>query len=257
MKNGKRFAASCLAACLAVSLNACVATTTSNLRSGTSSGSQALASQEAASQASAVQGVVAEKKAVDPAVQTSVLLPPSRFVALSSLKVSAFSPFRAALAEDRNWFHGASSTHFEECPHCKALGKIISSEYGMRRDPRRRGVRLHHGIDIRALKGSGALAFMGGEVVKASRNGAYGLCIEIRQDDGMVARYAHLSKMDVKPGQRVESGQQIGATGSTGRVTGPHLHFELIRDGKSLDPMQFLTRSEQVMRCVRLETAGK
>ena len=79
----------------------------------------------------------------------------------------------------------------------------ISSEYGKRRNPKRRSTyRLHHGVDIRAPQGSPALAFKGGTVIRANRFSSYGLTVEIRQYDGMVARYAHLNKILIKRAKR-------------------------------------------------------
>lgn len=178
-------------------------------------------------------------------------------VALSLTRVTAFSPTRPLADAGGDWFMEPSLRHVEECPHCQAEGTIrISSEYGKRRDPKLRGrYRVHHGVDIRAPKGSPVLAFKGGTVIRAGAFGGYGRTVEVRQYDGMVARYAHLNSMLVKEGDDVSAGTRLGEVGRTGRATGAHLHFELLRDGESLDPMQFLIRAGQVVRCLTLETA--
>lgn len=186
-------------------------------------------------------------------------VPSGRLVALSSARATTFSPARAALLADTDtgWFMEPSLHNVEECAHCQAEGTIrISSEYGKRRDPKRRNrYRIHHGVDIRAPKGSPVLAFKGGTVIRASALRGYGRTVEIRQYDGMVARYAHLDKILVTEGEDVSAGTRVGEVGRTGRTTGAHLHFELLKDGVSHDPMQFLTRAEQVVRCLTLESA--
>ena len=158
-------------------------------------------------------------------------------------------------AEENSWFLEPGILN-EECPHCRERGNIISSEYGKRRDPvRNRKIRQHNGVDIRVPTGSAALAFRGGKVVRASRFSTYGLTVDIQQYDGYLARYAHLNKIMTKVGEEVDAGVQIGEVGRTGRTTGPHLHFELIKDGESVDPLNMLSRVEQVVRCNMLEAA--
>lgn len=235
--------------CLALSLTACAA--------------QPRQQPAPAPEARVLKQVVAELKAdaaVNQPAPPQAAVPASKLVALSAARVSAFSPAKSPEVLDAApWFQEPSLHNVEECAHCKALGAVrISSEYGKRRDPKRRSTyRIHHGVDIRAPKGSAALAYKGGVVIRANRFSSYGLTVEIRQYDGVVARYAHLNKILVKQGQEVDAGFQVGEVGRTGRTTGSHLHFELIKDGESMDPMKFLTRAEQVVRCLELETAGK
>lgn len=215
-------------------------------------------------EAQVVRDVVADLKSeavVNQPALPGAAVPSGRLVALSSARVTQFSPSKAPVVLDAglSWFMEPSLHNVEECAHCQAQGAVrISSEYGKRRDPKRRSTyRIHHGVDIRAPKGSPALAFKGGTVIRANRFSSYGLTVEIRQYDGLVARYAHLNKILVKQGEEVNAGIQVGEVGRTGRTTGAHLHFELLRDGESLDPMQFLTRAEQVVRCLALESAQK
>lgn len=216
--------------------------------------SQALAVREV------VESMKADARVNQPALPRSAV-PSTRLVALASLRASAFAPGEAVadLGASPAWFQEPALNEVEECAHCKVTGTVrISSEYGKRRDPRRRQVyRHHHGVDIRAPKGSPALAFKGGTVIRANRFSSYGLTVEIRQYDGLVARYAHLNRILVGQGDEVDAGTQVGEVGRTGRTTGSHLHFELIRDGESMDPMLFLSRPEQIVRCMELETAGK
>lgn len=215
-------------------------------------------------EAQVVREVVADLKSdavVNRPAPPRAATPPSQLVALSSVKVSAFSPSKAPIVLDAapGWFLEPSLRNVEECAHCKAQSAVsISSQYGQRRDPKRRSrIRTHHGIDIRAPKGSAALAFKGGEVIRANRFSSYGLTVEIRQYDGVVARYAHLNKILVSKGDVVDGGAQVGEVGRTGRTTGSHLHFELLREGESMNPMNFLTRAEQVVRCAEFQAAQK
>ena len=119
----------------------------------------------------------------------------------------------------------------------------ITSPYGVRRSSRR----SHKGIDIRAPLGSPIMAFRGGVVVCAQYHRSYGYMVEIQQDDGILARYAHMSQILTREGERVEPGLMIGRVGSTGRSTGPHLHFELLRDNRHMNPMAYLPTPEQVV----------
>ncbi len=119
----------------------------------------------------------------------------------------------------------------------------ITSPYGVRRS----SSRSHKGIDIRAPLGSPIMAFRGGIVQRAQYHRTYGYMVEIQQDDGIVARYAHMSQILVRKGDRVEPGLVIGRVGSTGRSTGPHLHFELLRDNSPMNPMMYLPTPKQVV----------
>lgn len=246
----ERTARVCGMSCLALALTACVA--------------RQPAVPSPPPEARLVREVVADLKSgaeVNRPVPPGAVVPSSRLVALSSAKVSAFSPSKApvVLNAGPDWFMEPSLHNVEECAHCQAQGAVrISSEYGKRRDPKRRSAyRQHHGVDIRAPKGSPALAFKGGTVIRANRFSSYGLTVEIQQYDGMVARYAHLNKILVSKGDEVNAGTQVGEVGRTGRTTGSHLHFELLKGGESHDPMRFLTRAEQVVRCLTLESAQK
>ncbi len=119
----------------------------------------------------------------------------------------------------------------------------ITSPYGARRSSRR----SHKGIDIRAPLGSPIMAFRGGVVLKAEFHRSYGFMVEIQQDDGLMARYAHMSQILVNKGVHVQPGFMIGRVGSTGRSTGAHLHFELLRDNRQMNPMVVLPSTSQVV----------
>jgi murein DD-endopeptidase MepM/ murein hydrolase activator NlpD len=127
-----------------------------------------------------------------------------------------------------------------------APGRSISSTFGVRKDPLL-GMPAHHsGMDFRAPVGAPARASAAGKVIKAGWNGGYGRMIEIEHSGGFTTRYAHLSKVLVKLGQTVSRGQEIGKVGSSGRSTGPHLHYEIRRDGEAIDPLRFLRAGKKV-----------
>jgi murein DD-endopeptidase MepM/ murein hydrolase activator NlpD len=116
----------------------------------------------------------------------------------------------------------------------------VTSSYGVRLDPFLRQPAMHTGVDFRGDPGDAVLASAAGEVVEAGRNGGYGLMIEIDHGNGLSSRYAHLSAMAVAVGTKVKAGDLIGRVGSTGRSTGPHLHFEVRTNGDATDPQRFL-----------------
>jgi len=115
-----------------------------------------------------------------------------------------------------------------------------SSGYGVRVDPFLGVPAMHTGQDFRASTGDRALATASGVVVTAGWSGGYGKIVEIRHSSGFSTRYGHLSEILVTVGQKVHIGQTIGRVGSTGRSTGPHLHYETRVDGEAVDPQKFL-----------------
>lgn len=120
-------------------------------------------------------------------------------------------------------------------------GSSITSRFGNRTDPFLGRLALHAGIDFRARSGTEIHPSGVGTVTVAGRNGGYGNMVEIDHGGGLTTRYAHLSRVLVKVGDHVETTDTIGLSGTTGRSTGPHLHYEVRRDGKAIDPMRFLT----------------
>lgn len=113
---------------------------------------------------------------------------------------------------------------------------VVTSRYGARLDPIEGDARVHAGVDLRASVGTPARAAQAGVVVRAKRAGGYGNLVVVDHGGGLETRYAHLGRIDVAVGQRVDAGQPVGEVGATGRVTGPHLHFEVRRDGHTIDP---------------------
>ena len=116
----------------------------------------------------------------------------------------------------------------------------MSSPFGMRMDPFLGRPAIHTGIDLRGDIGEPVHATAAGKVSIAGREGGYGNMVEINHGNGLSTRYGHLSKILVKPGQSVRIGEVIGLIGSTGRSTGPHLHYETRINGEAVDPQKFL-----------------
>ena len=112
----------------------------------------------------------------------------------------------------------------------------MTSGFGMRIDPILGTRRLHSGVDLAAPSGSPIVATSAGTVSKAGWNGGYGLFVSLEHGGGLQTRYGHMSRLNVVAGQRVHTGDVIGFVGSTGRSTGPHLHFETRVDGQAVRP---------------------
>ena len=117
----------------------------------------------------------------------------------------------------------------------------ITSRFGNRTDPFLGRLALHAGIDFRVSTGTKVRSTGAGTVMVAGRNGGYGNMVEIDHGNGLTTRYAHLSRVLVKVGDHVDTADPVGLSGTTGRSTGPHLHYEVRRHGKAVDPMRFLT----------------
>ena len=115
----------------------------------------------------------------------------------------------------------------------------ITSGYGYRVHPILKTKKFHRGLDISSPKGTPLKASFTGIVTYASTKGGYGNLIEVERADGIRVRYAHLDKISVSEGDSVKEGQVIGATGSTGLSTGPHLHFEILVNGEPVDPKKW------------------
>jgi len=118
----------------------------------------------------------------------------------------------------------------------------ITSDFGVRNDPIHGQQRSHHGVDIAAPRGTPIGAATSGTVVFAGRRGGYGNTVIIEQPDGKQTLYAHAEQLLVKVGDQVSTGQTIATVGSTGRSTGPHLHFEVRENGQPVDPSKNLAK---------------
>ncbi|WP_249035384.1 M23 family metallopeptidase [Pseudemcibacter aquimaris] len=124
----------------------------------------------------------------------------------------------------------------------------VSSNFGMRRDPFTKKWANHRGLDMAAWRGTPINAPGAGVVTMAGRNGAFGLFIEIDHGNGFKTKYGHLSKLQVKRGDKVDAGQLIGNMGSTGRSTSTHLHYEIWFNGEAIDPLKVLKAAKDVQK---------
>jgi murein DD-endopeptidase MepM/ murein hydrolase activator NlpD len=122
----------------------------------------------------------------------------------------------------------------------------VSSNFGMRRHPILGYRRMHAGIDFKARYGTPIVAVSDGRVSAAGRSGGCGIAVRLEHGGGLSTRYCHMSRMAVSGGQQVRRGQVIGYVGSTGLSTGPHLHYEMYRGGRAINPasVAFVTRAE-------------
>lgn len=129
-----------------------------------------------------------------------------------------------------------------------APGRAVTSGFGVRKDPLIGANALHAGMDFRSTSGSPVFATAAGKVVKAGWNGGYGRMVEIEHANGFTTRYAHLARIGVEVGEEIQAGQKIGASGNSGRSTGPHLHYEVRKDGEALNPLRFLKAGKAVSK---------
>jgi murein DD-endopeptidase MepM/ murein hydrolase activator NlpD len=129
-----------------------------------------------------------------------------------------------------------------------APGRSISSRFGVRTDPLLGTPAMHSGMDFRAPIGTPILATGYGTVTEAGWNGGYGQMVEVKHANGYSSRFAHMSAIHVSVGDRVKSGDLLGEVGSTGRSTGPHMHYEVRRNGLAVDPSAFVKAGERIKR---------
>jgi murein DD-endopeptidase MepM/ murein hydrolase activator NlpD len=125
-------------------------------------------------------------------------------------------------------------------------GAPITSGYGARMDPFLGRPAMHTGVDFRAASGFPARVTAGGTVITAEYTGGYGNMVEVDHGNGISTRYGHLSEIDVTVGQVVAKNAIVGRTGSTGRSTGPHLHYEVRVDGAAIDPMAYIKAGSEI-----------
>ena len=126
-------------------------------------------------------------------------------------------------------------------------GYRVNSAFGLRKLTIEAKARAHKGVDIAAPKGTSVYTTAEGRVVRAGfQAGGYGNFIEVKHPNGLSSVYGHLSRIDVHTGQEVASGERIGLVGSTGYSTGPHLHFEVRRNGDQVNPTKVVGQSFDV-----------
>jgi murein DD-endopeptidase MepM/ murein hydrolase activator NlpD len=122
----------------------------------------------------------------------------------------------------------------------------FTSKFGPRRDPKTGGRRMHKGVDFAARSGTPLYSTADGVVTHASWSSGYGRLVKIQHEFGIETRYAHMSKLRAKVGQRVSRGDHIGDMGASGRVTGVHLHYEIRVGGKAVNPMIYIKAANDV-----------
>jgi murein DD-endopeptidase MepM/ murein hydrolase activator NlpD len=122
----------------------------------------------------------------------------------------------------------------------------LASGFGVRLDPFSGSPAMHTGIDIHGEVGDTVRATADGVVSAAGWNGGYGRSVDVNHGNGLTSRYAHLSAIDVRVGQILKCGQIIGRLGTSGRSTGPHLHYETRIRGEAVDPQKFLRAAQKL-----------
>ncbi|MEM7046942.1 MAG: peptidoglycan DD-metalloendopeptidase family protein [Pseudomonadota bacterium] len=124
----------------------------------------------------------------------------------------------------------------------------VSSSYGMRKDPFTKKPAFHNGVDFASKSGVDVLATGDGVVTRVGRRGPLGLAVEIKHRFGIHSIYGHLKSIDVKAGQKVTAGEPVGTLGNTGRSTGPHLHYTITINKKSINPMKIIKAGNNVRK---------
>jgi murein DD-endopeptidase MepM/ murein hydrolase activator NlpD len=142
-------------------------------------------------------------------------------------------------------------------PNSRPVDGQVGSGFGFRSDPFSGRTALHTGLDFPADIGTAVMAAAGGVVLSTDVHPAYGHMIELDHGSGLITRYAHNSKVLVKPGDIVKRGQEIAEVGTTGRSTGPHLHFEVLVDNVPQDPATFLAGGEAALAAAANPKPGR
>jgi len=179
----------------------------------------------------------------NPQLRADLLGPATRSVSLAEQRASAAQDF------SREVENGVSSlamylqnqqSLLASVPSRAPARGYVSSIFGMRIDPFTGLPVLHAGLDYSANIGSRVSSTADGVVIFAGIDGSYGKCVKIDHGNGIVTLFGHMSKFDLKVGDKVKRGQLVGAVGNTGRSTGPHLHYEVRVNGVPVDPQRFL-----------------
>lgn len=155
-----------------------------------------------------------------------------RLLKLSEYELKKFEEVEEALGNIKN--------RLDHTPSIWPTKGWLSSGFGMRNDPFTGYKQMHRGIDISNHTGTPIIAPADGKVKLTSKSGKMGMMLVIDHGYGFQTRYGHLSKIQVKRGQNVKRGDVIALIGSTGYTTGPHLHYEVIRNGKFYNPMSYI-----------------
>jgi murein DD-endopeptidase MepM/ murein hydrolase activator NlpD len=179
----------------------------------------------------------ATESAVSNIVTTSMATPEDTFGVLRDLLVGLENRLRSVRTNVEKREELANAT-----PSIWPAHGWLTSSFGGRQDPFTGENGHHAGLDISTDRGEPVYATADGTVESAAYSGDYGNLVTISHGFGLTTRYGHLSGFAVKPGELVKRGEVIGYVGSTGRSTGPHLHYEILANGRLLNPLQLLTQ---------------
>lgn len=133
----------------------------------------------------------------------------------------------------------------------------ITSPFGPRSRPGGFGSANHQGIDIGGTRGTPILAPISGEIISAREAGGYGNQVQLRGADGLVHSFSHMDSFNVRPGMTVQAGTPLGELGATGAVTGPHLHYEVLRDGRRINPSGILSQARSAGESILSREANR
>jgi murein DD-endopeptidase MepM/ murein hydrolase activator NlpD len=161
----------------------------------------------------------------------------SRLMPSFSESVRDYNYLRGVAGLNRNYM---SRFHINVQPSIWPVGGRLMGSFGQRIDPFSGEGAWHTGVDIAAPTGTGVRATADGVVILAERMGGYGRLVVVEHGNGIQTYYAHLSRMNVIPGQEIRRGEAVGGVGSSGRVTGSHLHYEVRIAGNPVNPYRYL-----------------
>jgi murein DD-endopeptidase MepM/ murein hydrolase activator NlpD len=198
---------------------------------------RAMAKLPAVVKAKAAGGTAQTNAAISNVISTSLTSPEDTFGVLRTLLQGLESRLRNVEKDVERQEALAAAT-----PSIWPAHGWLTGTFGGRSDPFTGEPGFHQGLDISTEKGQPVYATADGKVEAASYTGDYGNLIVLRHDFGLATRYGHLSAFNVKPGETVHRGDVIGFVGSTGRSTGAHLHYEILANGKLINPLQLLTQ---------------
>ena len=179
-----------------------------------------------------------------PAGSSATSLPPDATErAMLEEELAALRQRTDSLDDSISEIHAAVEARLRQLastPSIRPVDGSFSDSYGWRNDPFDGSREFHRGLDIVASPGTPVRAAADGLVTVAGRQAGYGKVVHLSHGSGLATRYGHLSEILVRPGQRVKQGDVVGKVGSTGRSTGPHLHYEVLRAGRQVNPRKYL-----------------
>jgi hypothetical protein len=161
------------------------------------------------------------------------------FIFFHQASAKSLTIINPSLKESTENGFSQSTPYFQASPSIVAI-ENISSNFGPRQDPITGILKNHHGVDYRAKIGSPITAISSGTVLRAGYSNSLGNFIEIDHGFGITSKYGHASQLIVYIGQMIKKGQVIALAGNTGHSTGPHLHFEIAKDGFALNPLDYI-----------------